>query len=415
MKHFARLRATLSLTVAAILAASVPSAYADEADSRNAEIRALRAQVEAMNTRLKELEIQARNSVVVSPDKVATPQAAATAPTSSSPVIFSGEVRARAESIDEEGMRRRHRDRIRARAGATVRVTGNVQAVTRISTGGHDPRASNATLTGESAKKDVDLDLAYVQWQPLSSVIMRAGKLVDPIWRPTHSPLLSAEVTPEGWSASFGQEGAGLFGSLGQFWLEERPVDADSSRYIAQLGYQMSIADVDKLRIAASYQDFKEVQFRKPFFDGVSSYGNSVLSDGTLANDFNTVSLAAQFDMHVLLRPFSLFAEAARNIAADDQHNAASVGAAFGDCTQPRGWLIAYHYTWLEKDALFGQIVNVEFGNGNTDSRGHSMKIAYGLAKNWTLGLTLTANDLNVDVGQSHSFKRAQFDLHAKY
>lgn len=401
--------------MAAILAAPVPSAYADEADSRTAEIQALRAQVEAMSTRLKELETQARATAIVSPDKAGTPQAAATAPGSSSPVTFSGEVRARAESIDEEGMPQRHRDRIRARAGATVRVTGDVQAVTRISTGGHDPRASNATLTGESAKKDVDLDLAYVQWQPRSSVIMRAGKLVDPMWRPTHSPLLSAEVTPEGWSASFGQEGDGLFGSLGHFWLEERPAGANSSRYVAQLGYRMSIADVNKLRIAASYQDFKEIQFRKPFFDGVSSYGNSVLSDGTLANDFDTVSLAAQLDTHVMLRPFSLFVDAARNIAVDDQHDAASVGAAFGDSTQPRGWLIAYQYSWLEKDALFGQIVNVEFGNGNTDSRGHSMRIAYGLAKNWTLGLTLTLNDLNVNVSQQHSFKRAQFDLHAKY
>lgn len=401
--------------MAAILAASVPSAYADEADSGNAEIQALRAQIDAMNARLRELETQARTTAIVSPDKTGTPAATATAPGSSSPVTFSGEVRARAESIDEEGMLQRHRDRIRARAGATVRVTGNVQAVTRISTGGHDPRASNATLTGESAKKDIDLDLAYVQWQPRSGVIMRAGKLVDPMWRPTHSPLLSGEVTPEGWSASFGQEGDGLFGSLGHFWLEERPADADSSRYVAQLGYRMSIADVNKLRIAASYQDFQEVQLRKPFFDGVSAYGNSVLSDGALANDFDTVSLAAQLDTHVLLRPFSLFADAARNLAADDQHDAASVGAAFGDCTQPRGWLIAYQYTWLEKDALFGQIVNVELGNGNTDSRGHSMRIAYGLAKNWTLGLSLTLNDLNMDVGQQHSFKRAQFDLHAKY
>lgn len=157
------------------------------------------------------------------------------------------------------------------------------------------------------------------------------------------------------------------------------------------------------------------MQFRKPFFDGVSSYGNSLLEDGSLASDFDIVGLAVQFDTQVLLHPFSLFTDVARNVAANDRRDAASIGAAFGDCTVPRGWLIAYQYTWLEKDALFAQMVNAEYGNGNTDTRGHGMKIAYGLAKNWTVALLLSLNDLNVDVGRQHSFKRAQFDLYMKY
>ncbi len=416
MKQSTRTKAKLSTAVAAILCApalfAAPSA-ADDAEARRSEIASLRAQVESMSVRLKELEApETRGAAVTSPDKVSAKQAVSAA--STEPFKFFGEARVRAESIEEDGMKRRDRDRLRARAGVIVRVTDSVQAGTRISTGGRDPRGSNATLTGESTKKDVDLDLAYVQWQLRSGVTMRAGKMIDPIWRPTHSPMMSAEVTPEGWAGNFGS-GNGWFGGLARFWLEERPADADSSRYVAQLGYSATFSPGHQLRIATSYQDFSEVRFRKPFFDGVNSYGNSLLKDGSLAADFDVVSLAAQLDTHVFLQPFNLFADLARNIAADDHQGAASIGAAIGDSTVPRGWLVAYHYTWIQKDALFAQIVNAEFGSGNTDSRGHGMRISYGLAKNWTVGLTLGRNDVDVDVGRQHTFQRAQFDLHAKY
>ena len=411
-----RSSALLTVAVASIAACSAFAANMARAqDVTGAELQALRSQIEVLSAKLKELEARAvpapASAAVVTKADVLPP---ATVAPAANRLSFAGEVRMRAESIDEEGLERRDRDRIRARAGVVAQLAPGATAGARISTGGRDPRATNATLTGEGSKKDVTMDLAYVRWKNEGGMEMVAGKMEDRTWRPKQSLLTSADVFPEGWSASYGKE-SGLFGSMQRFWLEERAADSDSSQYTAQLGYRLPLAGKQRLTMALGYSDFRDVQNRKPFFDGTNAYGNTTLADGTLANDFDVVSLGMQFDTHVGLLPLSTFAEFARNTAADEFDTAATLGAAFGDHTQPRGWQVAYQYEWLEKDAMFAQFVNADFGGGNTDSRGHVVKFGYGFAKNWSATLTFMLNDINVDVGQQHSLNRAQLDLLAKY
>jgi hypothetical protein len=58
-------------------------------------------------------------------------------------------------------------------------------------------------------------------------------------------------------------------------------------------------------------------------------------------------------------------------------------------------------YQQIEKDALFGQLVDSDFGDGNTDTKGFVFRGGYTFARNWTLLGTLFLNDLSNDVPQS--------------
>ena len=55
----------------------------------------------------------------------------------------------------------------------------------------------------------------------------------------------------------------------------------------------------------------------------------------------------------------------------------------------------------IEKDALFGQLLDSDFGDGNTDADGIVLRGGYTVARNWTVNATLFLNDLSNDVPQS--------------
>jgi hypothetical protein len=91
----------------------------------------------------------------------------------------------------------------------------------------------------------------------------------------------------------------------------------------------------------------------------------------------------------------------------------------------------------IEKDALFGQLVDSDFGDGNTDTDGFVLRGGYTVARNWTINATLFLNELSNDVPQSvtvfneataapldtqvisgitdREYKRLQLDLNFKF
>ena len=58
-------------------------------------------------------------------------------------------------------------------------------------------------------------------------------------------------------------------------------------------------------------------------------------------------------------------------------------------------------YQQVEKDALFGQLLDSDFGDGNTDTNGYVIRGGYTIARNWTLNAALFLNELSNDVPQS--------------
>jgi hypothetical protein len=113
-------------------------------------------------------------------------------------------------------------------------------------------------------------------------------------------------------------------------------------------------------------------------------------------------------------------------------------GVTYGAASAVKGtWEFGVLYQQVEKDALFGQLLDSDFGDGNTDTNGFVLRGGYTVARNWTVNATLFLNDLSNDVPQSvtvfneatptpydtttiagifdRSYKRLQLDLNFRF
>jgi hypothetical protein len=418
----------ISLAVSGVLAAAAGFAPAP-AMAQSAEIEALKAQLAALSSKIEALEnAQAETKKTVAETQATADKTADTVAQGKAALSFAGDLRYRYEMFDVQYVDRdRERDRIRARLNANFRVNDSITGRVGLATGGQDPRSSNQTLTDQNQRKDFDLDVAYVTWAPTSSLKITAGK--QPYaWTRTGSLFYDGDVNVEGLSLNYAT--GNFFAATYYDWLAERALsfsnvttgtNTDSIMFGAQVGYRIPFSDSVRLTLAGSYFDFNEVQGYNTFFGG-NSFGNTTvvgvnngcsrtLAAGTacLASDFDIFEGSADLTASVGGKPLRFFIDYARNTAAEVNpvaqeklDTAYAVGAQFGAASAAKGtWEVGVLYQQVEKDSLFGQLLDSDFGDGNTDTKGFVFKGAYTLARNWTLNATLFLNELANDVPQN--------------
>jgi hypothetical protein len=449
-------RKLLSLAVVAALAGTTPAL------AQNADIEALKNQLAALQAKIEQLEKNQTQTRKSADEAQATADRTAdVVAQEKARLSFAGDVRYRNESFDVEYVdRNRNRDRIRARINANFRVNDTVTGQIGLSTGSADPRSGNQSLDGQNSRKDFDLDVAYITWAPNASWKLTAGKQRYP-WQRTGSLFFDGDVNPEGISVNY--SAGNLFAGVFYDWLAERALsfgsptgtNTDSIMYGAQVGYRVPISDSTKLTLAATYFDFDGLQGYNPLFGG-SSFGNTTttnaalcsrtLAAGTacLLSDYDIVEAFADLTTTVGGKPLRVFVDYARNTAAEVNptaneklDTALSAGLNYGAALGKGTWEAGIVYQQVEKDALFGQLLDSDFGDGNTDTSGFVIKGAYALARNWTLNGTLFLNDLSNDVPQTvtvfdtttaapldtiaipnvtdRDYKRLQLDLNFKF
>ncbi|MBU4366598.1 MAG: putative porin, partial [Kiritimatiellae bacterium] len=126
-------------------------------------------------------------------------------------ITLKGDVRLRYETINDDSKVNsqgenytRDRARIRARLGAEGKVE-DLKSGIRFSTGGADPVSGNQTLGNGFQKKDIRLDLAYIDYSFLgnSPAEVRAigGKMENPLITMPDDLAWDADLTPEGLAA----------------------------------------------------------------------------------------------------------------------------------------------------------------------------------------------------------------------
>jgi len=436
---------------AALLAAGTAQLHAADAaapaaSSTNAELAALKAQLEALQARLTELERAqaAQSAQVAEASKAATQVAVENAEQQESidrttdslaqtragigswvsAFTWKGDLRYRNETIDQEFVASdRNRDRIRARLGFFAKVNDTVRAEIQLSTGeGFDPRSSNQTLTNSNARKELDLDTAYMEWSPNERWKLTAGKMRYP-WVRTSSFFYDGDINPEGVAVNWQRAATGPFAAAFYTQLAERGTQADSNMLGAQLGWRGALDDGGRWLLAASYFDHGAVQGYNPFLDGnaANAFGNTTTTSAAvcrrgiascLLNDYDIVELIGELQFNVAGRPLLLFADFAQNQKADagivsavptsnvpaGLDTAWSAGFTYGRASNPRSWEIGYLYQKIEKDALFGQWVDSDYGSGVTDVDGSAFRFAYAFARNWRFNLTYFVDRTNVDV-----------------
>jgi hypothetical protein len=420
-------RKLLSLACASVLAAAILAPA--PALAQSAEIQALKDQLAALSAKIEQLEkAQTQTKKTIDETQATADRTADVVAQSRAALSFAGDLRYRNESFDVQYVDRdRDRDRIRARFNANFRVNDTITGQLGISTGSTDPRSGNQTLTDQNARKDFDLDVAYVTWAPNASWKVTGGKQRYP-WVRTGSLFFDNDVNPEGISTSFTK--GNFFAGAFYDWLAERALsfanvtngtNTDSIMFGAQVGYRIPFSDSVKLTVAGTYFDFDGVQGYNPLFGG-ASFGNTTvvgvpagcsrtLAAGTacLLSDYDIIEGFADLTATVGGLPLRFYADYAQNTAAEVNaaaqeklDTAYALGVSYGAASAVKGtWEFGVLYQQIEKDALFGQLVDSDFGDGNTDSKGFVLRGGYTVARNWTVNATLFLNELSNDVPQS--------------
>lgn len=420
-KHFrnAAIAAAVSLTLV-----SLPKVAAA------AEIDELRAAVVALQKRIEQLESRAQGAEETNAkqaEQIASTSKASPAWVSN--MTWKGDVRFRNENIDQQYSPERNRYRIRARAGFTAKVNDTIRSEFALATTeGGDPRSSNQTLTGENTRKSITLDLAYAEWSPNANLKLTAGKMRMPLIRPGQSGFIDGDINPEGLAATW-THGDFFVGTLYNI-LEERSTAAESALVAGQVAWRPTLGP-GKLTLGSGYYAFNGVQGRNPFFNNSAS-GNTTTTVTSsckgatpcLVNDYDLLQVFAEWSQTAGGRPLALYVDYYTNTSANDLDTAWSAGVTWGKASDPRTWEIGYAYQMMEKDALYAQFIESDFGGGNTDSQGSVFRVGYAPAKNWVLNGTFFLNDTNVDapatvtgVGavQKRDYRRLQLDLNYKF
>lgn len=324
-------------------------------------------------------------------------------------ISIKGDVRLRYEGIDEDGEETRNRGRFRTRLGLTADVNENVKAIVQFASGGDNPVSTNQSFDDGFSRKDIGLDLAYLDWTPNDNTHVYGGKMKNPYHRAGgHALVWDSDLNPEGVAVSYST--GGFFGTAGLMFVEERSSADDSLLMGVQGGYEFELSDGVSLMAGLSYYDYTETSGNEPFYNG-SPAGNTVDEDGNLIYDYNQLEFFAELATALGDVPFSVFANVVQNTDVDSEDTGYAFGAAIGKARSPGTWQASIAYQDLEADAVIGTYTDSDFGGGGTDASGFTVKGKYALADNWALAGTLFLNEVDRAVLNEHDYTRLQLDF----
>jgi len=375
------------------------------------EIAELRAVIASLSDRLAVLENNnATAAATAQPAPVPARQFG-------SPAIdgikLKADLRYRHESIDESGLQRRDRNRIRARIGLSGDVTEDVEIGFQLATGGTSPISGNQSLDTGFSRKSFGLDLAYFNWKVTDQMTVSGGKIKNPFRRVGGNGLLwDSDMNPEGLALAIGN--GPITASVAGLWVEERSGSSDSMLLGAQLAYTTAVGSGAKVRVGGSYFDYLKTQGSTPFFNG-SGAGNILDLNGNYPTDFNELELFAELSTQLADQPLAVFFDYVTNTEAVDFDTGWAVGAKYGKASNPGTWEVGYIYQDLEANAVVATFTDSDFGGGGTDGSGHILKAGYALNKKMKLALTYFLNERGADAGNKRDYDRLQLDMSFKY
>jgi hypothetical protein len=328
-------------------------------------------------------------------------------------ISVKGDVRLRYEGIDEDGEEERNRGRFRARLGITADVNDNVTATVQFASGGDNPVSTNQTFADGFSRKDIGLDLAYLQWVVNDYTKVYGGKMKNPFHRAGgHALVWDGDMNPEGAAIAFDKNG--FFGNAGLMFVEERSSADDSLLIGLQGGYVFDLSEGVRLTTGVTYYDYTDTEGNTPFYNG-RPRGNSSDIDGNLIYDYNQFEVFAEMATTIGGQPLSVFVDYVSNGEADSQDTGFAFGAAIGKASAPGTWQASIAYQDLEADAVIATFTDSDFGGGGTGASGFILKGKYALADNWAFGGTLFLNEIDEAIDNEHDYSRLQIDLEFKF
>jgi hypothetical protein len=333
---------------------------------------------------------------------------------------FRGDVRVRHENIHIEDEpdtgRDQDRQRIRARLGAFAQVNPELEAGIQVATGNsNDRRSTNQDLNGGFTKKDLWLDLAYLDYHPLAVPGLKifGGKMKQP-WVSLGDIIWDGDTNPEGIATSYSRKWGmtELFGSAGYFVLQDnvdgegRQFEHDLRLYSGQIGTRFYPGDSFKVTVGGSIYAYDN--------DDQTSV---LVANGNNQNEFRLYEAFSQLDVIGLPLPLSVYGQFV--------HNSAAQGI---DADQDQAWLVGvmtrvfdvgvdYNYRDVQRNGVVGAFTDSDFADGFVGSRGHKIKLRYDISKNFAFTTTyfMAESDVASRFTDDASVNRLQVDLEGKF
>jgi hypothetical protein len=339
-------------------------------------------------------------------------------------IKMKGDVRFRWENVNA-GDIKKDRERIRARLAFLAKVNDEVDTEIRIATGTGDRRSTNQTLGGSFDNKELWLDRAYIDWHPDWAYGTHAylGKIKQ-VWYKEADMVWDNDINPEGvalkYSHQFADTGLEMT-AVGGYYILVDSVDGEGNVY------QFS-GDMDMFHVGLSgHMMFNDtlsgnLGFNTYLYDDEDGNNNagSSLSDGNLGGKgnssqqkFSVYETAASLLIKTDWLPIKLYGQYAFNSEA---RSGEDTGWLIGANTKWKGFKLDYNYRYMEKNFAPGVFIDSDFNGGNTAAKGHKLKLAYTISKNFSVGAAyFAAQRFENTAPDARNYDTFQMDLKAKF
>jgi hypothetical protein len=341
-----------------------------------------------------------------------------------------GDVRFRNELIQQQDKGDNFRWRIRARLATDAEINEAWSAAFGLASGSDDPVSTNQTLTSGFSRKQVNVDLAYVNFHPkrFPGMNMDFGKMRFPFEQGDKQQLIwDNDLTPEGIALKLKRkagEKTNLFMNAAAFYITDNDPDNEQWMSGAQAGVSVKPSDKVGVMAGAGYFDFLRTKGLPTFYDSSKNSGNSakkvVNGDKTTYyyirdyQEFEVLGiLDAKLNDKMSLR---LTGDYVNNTGADSLNTAYLVGGTLNYGKDKGSLKLFVNYRTIEADALIGAFNYSDFIGGGTNGKGFELGFSVGLEKNASFDVAYLLNTKGLKESDTEAdYKRLMVDIQAKF
>ena len=305
----------------------------------------------------------------------------------------------------------RNRGRIRYRLGLEAKPNSQFTVGAGLASGSSDARSTNETLDDSFQTDAINLDYAWGEYKPNTSLAMIGGKYhakdKNYLWYTTDM-MWDSDITQEGASIHMDVPNilmGDIFMNAGYWALAESSSDAsDLGMYYGQAGMAYAInAGLEeplKLKLAGTYYSLINNDSHSLIAGGSSS--NSIGSGAYLYDFGQVLSGSAELvyawpeETSSLIKMVGVFGDYVVNTDPDDDNTGWAAGVKIGDkkVADWKNWQLKYQYVRLERDAWMDSFPDSDRYAGKANVKGNEVILDIGLSKNVILGLDYYISDL---------------------
>ncbi len=378
-----------------------------------------------------------QTSPIPAPGPAAAPAPVTIPKTWADYITLKGDVRLRFETINDDSKKNaskadytRDRARIRARLGAEGKYD-DLKVGLGLSTGGADPVSGNQTLGDGFTKKEIRLDLAYIDYTFLNAdnyeLAALGGKIKNPMITMPDDLIWDGDLNPEGAAvkARLGNDIVTLLLNGEGLWIKEGDAKKDVTGLAGQAALKFQFMPEIGLTLGGAYYAYQNIQGTDvmDWENKNNSYGNSTINgsvSGSTTNkawkdEFTPIIGIAQLDVWLGF-PVSFYGQALTNPKADDNKNGYMGGLSLGKTKNPKTFEVGYSYTKLEKDATLGMFTDSDRWGGGTDGKGNKFYAKHQIFKSLQACATFFLDQKKISAADGGTdYNRVQLDLQASF